>query len=98
MDSRAFDRLIARASDPRLIPGVYNYCDSRCSRCPFTTRCLIYLENETFNSADAGASLAETVRASLRQTSEIVAGIAPREAVDVAALAESAMHASRSDL
>jgi len=27
MDATEFDRLLARARDPRLISGVYNYCD-----------------------------------------------------------------------
>jgi hypothetical protein len=99
MDSREFARLIARASDPRLIPGIYNYCDGRCPRCPFTTRCLMYLDNPELNPEDAGASRADAIRASLRRTIGMVAGIAAREEVDVAALAdESAVRASRSDL
>lgn len=31
------DRL---AADPNLIPGIYNYCDRWCERCPQTARCL----------------------------------------------------------
>ena len=58
----------------------------------------MYLENQAFNSENAGASLAETIGASLRWTIGMVAGIAPRQAVDAAALAEPAVHASRSDL
>ncbi len=30
------------ARDPDLIPGIYNYCDRWCERCPFTDRCLNY--------------------------------------------------------
>jgi len=30
------------AGDPRFIPGIYNYCDRWCERCPFTSRCLTY--------------------------------------------------------
>ena len=33
----------ARDGEPRLIPGIYNYCDSRCARCRFSARCLPYL-------------------------------------------------------
>ena len=99
MNSRDLDRLIARASDPQLIPGVYNYCDGRCPRCPFTTRCLMYLDNHELHSEDAVASLADAIRGSLRRTIGMVAGIAPREEVDAAALAdESAERWSRSDL
>lgn len=28
------------ASDPKYIPGIYNYCDRWCERCSFTSRCL----------------------------------------------------------
>jgi hypothetical protein len=98
MDSREFDRLIARASDPRLIPGIYNYCDGRCPRCPFTTRCLMYLDTQELNPEGAGASLADAIRAQLRRTIGMVAGIARREQVDEASLAgEPAVAASRSD-
>ena len=45
MDGAEFDRLVSRARDPRLISGVYNYCDGRCRRCPFTQRCLAYLDS-----------------------------------------------------
>jgi hypothetical protein len=29
------------APRPRFVPGVYNYCDRWCERCPFNTRCVI---------------------------------------------------------
>ncbi len=32
-----------RGVRPRLIDGIYNYCDSRCARCTFSARCLSYL-------------------------------------------------------
>ena len=35
-------KLREMASDPRFIPGVYNYCDRWCERCPLTSRCLVY--------------------------------------------------------
>jgi hypothetical protein len=28
------------AEDPKFIPGIYNYCDRWCERCPFTFRCM----------------------------------------------------------
>ena len=33
------DALMARANDPTLIPGIYNWCDRRCEHCAFTARC-----------------------------------------------------------
>src|SRR6266852_2317237 len=83
MDPAEFDRLIARAQNPRLIPGIYNYCDGRCPRCPFTDRCLVYLENQEPKSVHDGASLAETVGESLQRTFEIIADVARREGLDL---------------
>ena len=96
MDSREFDRLIARASDPQLIPGVYNYCDARCPRCPFTTRCLVYLDDQESNPQEVGASLADAVCASLRRTVVMVAGIAPRDtSIDPAGVADEPAYPRR---
>ena len=39
--------------DPRFIPGIYNYCDRWCERCPFSNRCLNYaMELEEPNGDD----------------------------------------------
>ncbi len=32
--------LLKRVKDPKYIPGIFNYCDRWCERCPFTSRCL----------------------------------------------------------
>lgn len=34
--------LEAFANNPDFIPGIYNYCDRWCERCPFTYRCLLF--------------------------------------------------------
>jgi len=36
------ERLKKLTQDPRLISGIYNYCDRWCERCPFTARCLTF--------------------------------------------------------
>lgn len=38
--------LFQLAKDPKFIPGIYNYCDRWCERCPFTSRCLVYAQEE----------------------------------------------------
>lgn len=41
--------LLKMADNPNLIPGIYNYCDRWCERCPFTLRCMVYaMEKESF--------------------------------------------------
>ncbi|MCT4616265.1 MAG: hypothetical protein N4A49_15510 [Marinifilaceae bacterium] len=36
------DLIYALGQNPQLIPGIYNYCDGWCDKCPFTKRCLNY--------------------------------------------------------
>ena len=39
------------ANNPDLIPGVYNYCDRWCERCPLTSRCLVYATEQEDNDS-----------------------------------------------
>jgi hypothetical protein len=41
------DALVARANDPALIPGIYNWCDRRCEHCAFTARCFQFRLSRT---------------------------------------------------
>jgi hypothetical protein len=82
MDSTEFDRLIARASNPLLITSIYNYCDGRCPRCPFTDRCLVYIDNQEVKSVHDPTSLAERVGESLQRTLEMITEVARREGLD----------------
>jgi hypothetical protein len=88
MDHDEFDRMLARARNPRLIPGIYNYCDGRCGRCAFTDRCLVFVENV----AEDGERRAENpavddAEASLERTLAMLTEIARREGVDLTASA-----------
>ena len=98
MDAAEFGRLVARARNPRLIPGIYNYCDGRCPRCPFTERCLTYLDNQELKAAGGDdRSLADTVGDSLQRTLEMLAEVARREGVDLNALADEAKESAADD-
>jgi hypothetical protein len=92
MDPTEFDRLIARVRDPRLVPGIYNYCDGRCPRCPFTERCLVFLDHADANggrdeSTPIDVTPTDAIGASLQRTIEMLAEVARREGVDVSAAA-----------
>lgn len=88
MDPTEFERLIARAQNPRLIPGIYNYCDGRCGRCAFTERCLVFLENrEVVAERVSDAPLATDIEVSLERTIAVLTEIAEREGVDLNAIA-----------
>ena len=91
MDHAEFDRLIERARNPRLIPGIYNYCDSRCPRCTFSDRCLTFLDRQELEAAGAGdgTSLAESVGASMRLAIEMIAEASRRKGIDLTAIDES---------
>lgn len=42
------------ASNPNFIPGIYNYCDRWCERCPFSSRCMTFaIERENGDAIDA---------------------------------------------
>ena len=48
-----WDRLEKLAADERFIPGIYNYCDRWCERCPQTLRCLNFsLSEEKFSDPE----------------------------------------------
>lgn len=40
------ERLTQIVQNPNLIPGVYNYCDRWCERCPLTSRCANFAFSE----------------------------------------------------
>jgi hypothetical protein len=46
MDQESFENI---ARDPNIIPGIHNYCDRWCERCPKTARCSVFalVESET---------------------------------------------------
>ena len=47
------ERLKKLAGDERFIPGIYNYCDRWCERCPQTLRCLNFaLSEEDFSDSE----------------------------------------------
>ena len=95
MDATEFDRLLARARDPQLIAGIYNYCDGRCPRCPFTARCLTYLDTQEMKAAGGeDRSLADTVGDSLQRTLEMLAEAARREGVDLEAATDDVVDPS----
>src|SRR5256885_16945529 len=87
MDAAEFDRLVARARDPQLIPGIYNYCDGRCPRCPFTQRCLTFVDSQELEPAAAEQSPADPIGDSLQRTLEILAEMARRDRTGAAASA-----------
>jgi hypothetical protein len=75
------DARLARARDPTLIPGIYNYCLRRCGRCPFTGRCLLYRDDQEAARRGDG-EFAERIGRDLQDTADHVRALCTREDLD----------------
>lgn len=42
MPPNEVDKIKALTDNPKFVPGIYNYCDKWCERCPFTARCSVF--------------------------------------------------------
>lgn len=77
------------ARDPRFIPGVYNYCDRWCERCPLSNRCLTYAMEQKRDDGDPAArDLAneqfwENLGDTFRDTSEMIREDAKARGIDL---------------
>jgi hypothetical protein len=80
---------LARARDPALVPGIYNYCLRRCGRCALSGRCLLYRENQ--EDARRDGDTAESVAANLRLTIDLMRAWCEREGVDPAEVFDESM-------
>jgi hypothetical protein len=92
MDAADLERLLARTHDPRLVPGIYNYCDGRCARCPFTDRCLTFRDSHRDaadeRESDGGSTtppLTEMIGVSLQRTVDALIEAGRRLGIDLTA-------------
>jgi hypothetical protein len=76
------DEYVARARDPLLIPGVYNYCHHRCEQCPFTGRCLSFLEEQRDARDRSERSLKDHVSANLTRVTALMEAWCERQGID----------------
>ena len=79
------------AGNPKFIPGIYNYCDRWCERCPFTTRCMVYaLSEEQFADPESRDIQNEKFWKGLQETFQVthklVKEMAEREGIDLDSL------------
>jgi hypothetical protein len=83
--------LLDLAGDPRFISGIYNYCDRWCERCSFTSRCLLYAQEQ----ADAGDDEANDInneafwdklKSVFEQTREMITLMAKERGIDLDSL------------
>lgn len=79
------------ADNPDFIPGIYNYCDRWCERCPFTSRCMVFaMEEQQFDDPAAHDLSSEAfwhaIGETLRVTLEMLQEIAEEQGIDLDSL------------
>jgi hypothetical protein len=79
------DRFLAPLHNPRWIPYISDYCDSWCSRCPFTERCASFAmrRHEARTNGDPFVQLAHTF------ADDVHRALPPAESGIVSTLAEA---------
>jgi len=89
------------AANPKFIPGIYNYCDRWCERCPLSHRCLNYAMEKSEDDGDpAGRDLNnqkfwDKLHNSFQLTLQMVKEEAEKGGIDLNApdvIAEAAAH------
>lgn len=88
MDTKQFLDL---ADDPRFIEGIYNYCDRWCERCPLTSRCLLYAQEqadgEDLDAYDIKSeAFVEKLKSIFEQTREMITTMAKERGIDLDSL------------
>jgi hypothetical protein len=79
------------AENPDFIPGIYNYCDRWCERCPMTSRCMNYaLSEEELDNPQArdinNESFWKKMSEILQVTLEMVKEAAQEQGIDLDSL------------
>lgn len=82
------DRLKQLAERPEFIPGIYNYCDRWCERCPFTARCMSYaMSQEDFPDVPArdaaGPQLWDRMKETFEATLALLEDLADKAGIDL---------------
>jgi len=73
---------VARARDPLLIPGIYNYCHHRCEQCPFTGRCFSFLEEQRDARSGSARSLTDRTSQNLTRATALMEAWCERQGID----------------
>jgi hypothetical protein len=73
---------IARAQDPALIPGIYNYCHHRCEQCAFTGRCFSFRQEQREAHDHPERSLDDHIEAHFTRASELMKAWREQHGID----------------
>lgn len=81
---------VARAQDPALIPGIYNYCHHRCEQCAFTGRCLSFRQEQQETHDHPERSLEDHIEANFTRAAALMKAWCEQHGIDPAAVEEAA--------
>ena len=100
MDKEELKKL---ADDPNNIPGIYNYCDRWCERCPFTSRCLNYkMSAEKFGDQEHldvnHTAFWEKLTETLHETLDLLKEMAEEQGIDLNSFEAEDTEAHRGEL
>lgn len=74
--------LLAHVDDPSLIEGIYNYCNRRCDRCPFTARCHLFRDLREVARTHPDRKPLERVHDGFQRTFDLLEAWCEREGID----------------
>ncbi|MFQ5824900.1 MAG: hypothetical protein ACE5JB_12655 [bacterium] len=83
--------ILKLAGDPRFIPGIYNYCDCWCERCPYTSRCLVYAKEQEDMDDPATRDINneafwQKIHSIFHQTLEMITEMTEEQGIDLESL------------
>ena len=87
---------VARAQDPVLIPGIYNYCHHRCEQCPFTGRCFSFRQEQQEAHDHPERSLEDHMEANFTRAAALMKAWCEQHGIDLGAV-EDMPEADESD-
>jgi hypothetical protein len=97
------DTIKKTVENPRLIPGIHNYCDRWCERCLMTAHCAVF----AMEQAESGSPLScdpeneafwQQLKNSLKTALELLQEMAQEAGVDLDTLIPEEDHASKARL
>jgi len=88
------------AANPDLISGIYNYCDRWCERCSFTSRCLVFAQEQEDDDDPGSRDIKNekfwsNLSAIFKETKEMILEWADKEGIDLTNLEDDAARSEK---
>ena len=88
MSVRQIGKIKALTDNPDFVPGIFNYCDKWCERCPFTARCSVFaMQADDANAVESrdprNEAFWKQLHGTLASTVELLREMAEEAGVDL---------------